>query len=102
MKNSRNMYESIMKDVNKIIKRHISEAEEAKTDVEIAADAFVADVKKNEFSLDTAINILKIVSKGQEKKITYKDVSYDKLIPELESRLDKRSVNDNYKIKRRR
>lgn len=96
------MYESIMKDVSKIIKKHISEAEEAKTDVEIAADALVADFKKHKKSLDMAIDLMKIISKGREKQTTYKDVSYDKLIPELESRLKERSVNDNYKIKRRR
>ena len=100
MKN--NIYGTLMKDVSKIIKKHLSEAEEAKTDVEIAADALIADLKKSKKPLDVAIGLMKIISKGIEKKITYKDVSYDKLIPELESRLKERSVNDNYKIRRRR
>lgn len=100
MKND--IYGTLMKDVSKIIKKHLSEAEEAKTDVEIAADALIADLKKSKKPLDVAIGLMKIISKGIEKKITYKDVSYDKLIPELESRLKERSVNDNYKIRRRR
>ena len=100
MKN--NIYGTLMKDVSKIIKKHLSEAEEAKTDVEIAADALIADLKKSKKPLDVAIGLMKIISKGIEKKITYKDVSYDKLIPELESRLKEHSVNDNYKIRRRR
>ena len=90
MKN--NIYGTLMKDVSKIIKKHLSEAEEAKTDVEIAADALIADLKKSKKPLDVAIGLMKIISKGIEKKITYKDVSYDKLIPELESRLKEHSV----------
>lgn len=97
-----NIYESIMKDVSKIVKKHISEAEEAKTDVEVAADALVADLKKFNKPLDMAIQLMKIISKGREKQTKYKDVSYDVLIPELEKRLKERSVNDNYKIRRRK
>ena len=95
-----NIYESIMKDVSKIIKKHISEAEEAKTEVEVAADALVADLKKFNKPLDMAIQLMKIISKGREKQTKYKDVSYDVLIPELEKRLKERSVNDNYRIRR--
>ncbi len=97
-----NIYESIMKDVSKIIKKHISEAEEAKTEVEVAADALVADLKKFNKPLDMAIQLMKIISKGREKQTKYKDVSYDVLIPELEKRLKERSVNDNYRIRRRK
>ena len=102
MRRNRRMYESIMKDVSKIVKRNILEAEEAKTDVEIAADALISDFKKHKKPLDMGIELMKIISKGMEKKITYKDVSYDKLIPELESRLKEKSVNDNYRIRRSR
>lgn len=97
-----NIYESIMKDVSKIVKKHISEAEEAKTDVEVAADALVADLKKFNKPLDMAIQLMKIISKGREKQTKYKDVSYDVLIPELEKRLKEKSVNDNYRIRRRK
>ena len=100
MKNNKHIYEYIMKDISKIVKKHISEAEEAKTDVENVADKLIIDINKHKMPLETAISLLKIISKGHEKNITYNEVSYDKLIPELESRLEKKSVNDNYKIKR--
>ena len=104
MKRNTQIYETIMKDVSRIIKKHITEAEEAKTDVEIAADALIADFKKcnNTMSLESCIQLMKIVSKGHEKQMKYKEVSYDKLIPELESRLKEKSVNDNYKLRRRK
>ena len=102
MKRNTQIYETIMKDVSRIVKKHITEAEEAKTDVEIAADALIADLKKYNKSLELCIQLMKIVSKGHEKQMKYKDVSYDKLIPELESRLKEKSVNDNYKLRRRK
>ena len=102
MKRNTQIYETIMKDVSRIVKKHISEAEEAKTDVEIAADALIADLKKYNKSLELCIQLMKIVSKGHEKQMKYKEVSYDKLIPELESRLKEKSVNDNYKLRRRK
>lgn len=102
MKRNTQIYETIMKDVSRIVKKHITEAEEAKTDVEIAADALIADLKKYNKSLELCIQLMKIVSKGHEKQMKYKEVSYDKLIPELESRLKEKSVNDNYKLRRRK
>lgn len=102
MKRNTQIYETIMKDVSRIVKKHITEAEEAKTDIEIAADALIADLKKYNKSLELCIQLMKIVSKDHEKQMKYKEVSYDKLIPELESRLKEKSVNDNYKLRRRK
>ena len=40
-----------MKDVSKIVKQHIYEAEDAKTDVEVAADKLISDLKKSNNAL---------------------------------------------------
>ena len=44
-----------------------------------------------------AVGLMKIISKGNEKKVFYQNVSYDKLIPELEKRLKEKSVNDSFR-----
>ena len=91
--NKRLLYESIMKDVSKILKRKLTEE---KTEVEIAADTLINDLKKHRKDLQFAIGFMKILSKGRESKTTYKNVSYDKLIPELEKRLKSdKSLNDS-------
>lgn len=97
--NKQHLYNSIMKDVSRIVKQHINEAEDAKTDVEVAADKLISDLKKsnNALSLDMAVGLMKIISKGNEKKVFYQNVSYDKLIPELEKRLKEKSVNDSFR-----
>lgn len=99
MRTNRHIYNSIMKDVSRIVKQHINEAEDAKTDVEVAADKLISDLKKsnNALSLDMAVGLMKIISKGNEKKVFYQNVSYDKLIPELEKRLKEKSVNDSFR-----
>jgi len=99
MRTNKHIYNSIMKDVSKIVKQHINEAEDAKTDVEVAADKLISDLKKsnNALSLDMAVGLMKIISKGNEKKVFYQNVSYDKLIPELEKRLKEKLVNDSFR-----
>ena len=99
MKSKRNLYESIMKDVSKIVKRRLMEADDHKNEVEAAADKLIADCKKYNKKLEYCIDLMKIISKGHEKQTKYQDVSYDKLIPELEKRIKEKSVNDNYKNK---
>ena len=94
------MYEKIMSDVSKIVKRNLLEAEDAKSEVEVAADKLISDLKKFNKDLETGIELMKIVSKGHEKEVKYGDVTYDKLIPELEKRLKEKSVNDNYNKRR--
>ena len=63
------MYEKIMSDVSKIVKRNLLEAEEAKTEVEVAADKLISDFKKFNKDLETGIELMKIVSKGHEKEV---------------------------------
>lgn len=101
MKSNRNIYNTIMSDVSKIVKRHLEEAADTKTEVEVAADKLISDLKKNDKNLETCIELMKIISKGHEKNISYEEVSYDKLIPELEKRLKEKSINDSFRTYRR-
>jgi hypothetical protein len=97
MRNNRNIYNTIISDVSKIVKRRLEEAADTKTEVEVAADKLISDLKKNNKDLETCIDLMKIISKGQ----SYEEVSFDKLIPELEKRLKDKSINDNFRTYRR-
>ena len=97
MRNNRNIYNTIMSDVSKIVKRRLEEAADTKTEVEVAADKLISDLKKNNKDLETCIDLMKIISKGQ----SYEEVPFDKLIPELEKRLKDKSINDNFRTYRR-
>ena len=94
---NKKIYDSLMKDISKVIKKQILESDDHKSEIETAADKLVADLKRYNKSLDMAISMMKIISKGHEKEVKYQDISYDKLIPELEKRLKERSVNDSYR-----
>lgn len=97
MRNNRNIYNTIMSDVSKIVKRRLEEAADTKTEVEVAADKLISDLKKNNKDLETCIDLMKIISKGQ----SYEEVPFDKLIPELEKRLKDKSINDSFRTYRR-
>ena len=97
MRNNRNIYNTIISDVSKIVKRRLEEAADTKTEVEVAADKLISDLKKNNKDLETCIDLMKIISKGQ----SYEEVPFDKLIPELEKRLKDKSINDSFRTYRR-
>jgi hypothetical protein len=100
MNKNRDLYNRIMLNVSREVKRLLESEDDVKTDVQKAADAICATNKTKE-ELKGAINMLKSVSTGNGN-FKYKGVSYQDLIPELENRLnDKKSINERTRKTRR-
>lgn len=87
MKNKK-LYENIIRDISKVVKQTLNEEEKIDDKVIAAADMLIKDLKRNKKDLKFSIDFMKIISKGRESRNYYKGVSYDKLIPELEKRLE--------------
>ena len=86
--NKRVLYESIMRDVSKIVKKALIESEDKEqSELDKVVETLLKDLKTNNKDLDLCIEFMRIVSKGRESKTFYKGIPYSKLLPELEKRL---------------
>lgn len=91
--NNRQLYESIMKNVSKTVKRALME-NEYNLDVKQAADILIDELKtrNNSYDFETelsgAIQMMRIISGNRKDRTYYKGVPYSVLIPELERRLE--------------